>query len=46
MGFKGLVNFIHIPDLGQIPLQIIEQKLVQHCKTHMEAKSCKASYAK
>ena len=34
---------VHIPDIGQIVFQIIEQKLVQHCETHIDAQSCKAS---
>ena len=37
------LGFVHIPDIGPIPFQIIEQKLVQHCETHMNAQSCKAS---
>ena len=36
------LGFVHIPDIG-LPLQIIEQKLVQRCVTHIEAQSCKAS---
>ena len=31
-------------DIGPTPFKIIEQKNVQHCETHMEAQSCKASY--
>ena len=37
--------FVHIPDIGQTHFQSIEQKLVQCCETHIEAQSCKASYA-
>ena len=34
---------VHLPDIGQIPDQIIEQKLVQRCETHIDVQSCKAS---
>ena len=37
------VGFVHIPDIGPIPFQIIEKKLVQRFETHIEAQSCKAS---
>ena len=39
------LGFVHIPKLGSIPFQTIELKLVQRCGSHMEAQSCKASYA-
>ena len=39
------LGLIHIQDIGPITFQIIEQKNVQHCETHMEAQSGKASYA-
>ena len=38
------LRFFHIPYIGPIPLQIIEQKLVQRCETHIEGQSCRASY--
>ena len=38
------LGFVHIPDIGPVPFQIIEQKLVQRYETHIDAKSCKASY--
>ena len=38
------LGFVHIPYIGPIPLQIVQQQLVQRCKTHIEAQSCKASY--
>ena len=38
------LGFVNIPDIGPIPLKIIVQQLVQHCETHIEAQSCKASY--
>ena len=38
------LGFVHIPYIGPITFQIIEQKLVQRCETHMEAQSCEASY--
>ena len=37
------LGFVHMPDIGPKPLQIIEQKLVQRCETHIEAQSYKAS---
>ena len=37
------LGFVHMTDIGQIPFQIIEQKLVQRCETHIKAQSCKAS---
>ena len=40
------LGFVHIPDIGPIPFQVIEQKLVQRCETHIEAQSCKASYGR
>ena len=38
------LGFVHLPDIGPIPLQIIKLKLVQRCETHIEAQSCKGSY--
>ena len=37
------LGFVHIPDIGPMPLQIIEQKLVQRCETHIKAQSDRAS---
>ena len=37
------VGFVHIPDIGPLPFQITEQKLVQRCESSMEAQSCKGS---
>ena len=34
------LGFVHIPDIGPIPYQIIEQKLVQCCETYIEAQAC------
>ena len=31
------LGFVHTPDIGPIPFQIIEQKLVQRCDIHMDA---------
>ena len=38
------LGFVHIPDIGKMPFQTIEQKSVQRCDTHIETQSCKASY--
>ena len=36
-------GFEHVPDIGQIHFQIIEQNFVQRCETNMKAQACKAS---
>ena len=38
------LGFVRIPHIEPISLQIIEQKLVQLCETHIKAESCKALY--
>ena len=38
------LGFVHVPDIGPVPFQIIVQKFVQRCDTHMEAQSYKVSY--
>ena len=33
------LGFFHVPDIGPVPFQIIVQKFVQRCETHIEAQS-------
>ena len=37
------LDSVHIQKIGPIPFQIIEQKLVQHCETNIDADACKGS---
>ena len=38
------LGFVHLPMIGPIPFQIIEQKFVQQSETQMDADACKSSY--
>ena len=37
------LGFVHIPKIGPIPFQILEQKKFQRRETHIEAQTYKAS---
>ena len=40
------LSFNLVPKLIQISFQTMEQKLVQHCETKVDADACKASYVR
>ena len=35
------LGFVHIQKIGPVTFNIMEQKIVQHCETHMEVQACR-----